>query len=713
MGTATTRYVHLMRGILGAPADRAVFEPLVHNLKNVVTGGVWRVTVGDRSAVLKVLTHVHGLREGGWRGDERLVRLGMCASAVKYDWLAPLPTGTGRPLTKGAGSVSDPAPTVPFMTSDHGNGTAPQLDSLRALLERAKPAQARKAVRELVTLADDGEALDLAVRFARIADYSSELLLRLWPTAADPDGFCEALLAPAFRREGRTELRLRRTASLRGLRHLTMLRGLHLDRLKEITDLTEVGALGELRDLDLNGCAGIEDLTPLGGLAELTRLNLHRCRAVADTTPLLTLGRLRELDLSMTKVRATPGFGAAFPALETLTLRGCRAFKDAGQLSGLRRLTHLDLGWTGIRDLTGLRDVPAVTHLDLRSCGQLRDLRGIDALSDLTELTLDECPRLKSVDGFGVHPRLTKVGIHGCPELADLSGLSTLTNLTRLYVRGSERLTSLRDIASLRLLKSVGVLDCPSLRDFSALGALPLLEGLSMVGLDQLRDLSPLGLVGHDRLADLSVTGCRNLRSFGDLSGLTALSSLWIHDLPSLTDLDGLGGLPALSKLTVLNCRLLTDADGLAGSPLREAVFSRDPVLDSLRALEECPDLRSLSLISCPLAQDIPAGGIETLRLSGLEWKDLSRLAGHTSLRELDVRGMSELRDLGALTGLFELTEINLGHCRDLEDCRPLLDLPSLKHVTMPYRMWYREYQGDPDPVMTELAERGVTVVHP
>ncbi|MFF4460684.1 hypothetical protein ACFY13_14125 [Streptomyces mirabilis] len=168
-----------------------------------------------------------------------------------------------------------------------------------------------------------------------------------------------------------------------------------------------------------------------------------------------------------------------------------------------------------------------------------------------------------------------------------------------------------------------------------------------------------------------------------------------------------------MSKLTVLDCPLLTDADGLAGSPLREAVFSRNRVLDSLRALEECPDLRSLSLISCPLAQDIPAGGIETLCLSGLDWKDVSRLDGHTSLRELDIRGLSELRDLGALTGLSALTEINLGHCRDLEDCRPLLDLPSLKHVTMPYRMWYREYQGDPDPVMTKLAERGVTVVHP
>jgi hypothetical protein len=34
--------------------------------------------------------YVLGLREAGWEGDERLVRLGMCASAVKYEWLAPL-----------------------------------------------------------------------------------------------------------------------------------------------------------------------------------------------------------------------------------------------------------------------------------------------------------------------------------------------------------------------------------------------------------------------------------------------------------------------------------------------------------------------------------------------------------------------------------------------------------------------------------------------
>ena len=34
--------------------------------------------------------YLSGLREAGWDGAERVVRLGMCASAVKYEWLGPL-----------------------------------------------------------------------------------------------------------------------------------------------------------------------------------------------------------------------------------------------------------------------------------------------------------------------------------------------------------------------------------------------------------------------------------------------------------------------------------------------------------------------------------------------------------------------------------------------------------------------------------------------
>ncbi|WP_234310786.1 MULTISPECIES: hypothetical protein [unclassified Streptomyces] len=45
-----------VREVLGVPVDRAVFEPLTHNPFNGVTAGVWQVTGGGRTAVLKVLT---------------------------------------------------------------------------------------------------------------------------------------------------------------------------------------------------------------------------------------------------------------------------------------------------------------------------------------------------------------------------------------------------------------------------------------------------------------------------------------------------------------------------------------------------------------------------------------------------------------------------------------------------------------------------------
>jgi hypothetical protein len=59
---------------------------------NLVPDSVWDLI--HPPAVLAALDRaVHdgylgGLREGGWDGDEREVRLAMCASAVKYDWIA-------------------------------------------------------------------------------------------------------------------------------------------------------------------------------------------------------------------------------------------------------------------------------------------------------------------------------------------------------------------------------------------------------------------------------------------------------------------------------------------------------------------------------------------------------------------------------------------------------------------------------------------------
>ncbi|MEU0116495.1 hypothetical protein ABZ137_23070 [Streptomyces bobili] len=58
------------REVLGAGAGRrTAVEPLVHNPKNGVTAGVWRVRAGDRSAVPKLLTR-RKTAEGRWAASD-------------------------------------------------------------------------------------------------------------------------------------------------------------------------------------------------------------------------------------------------------------------------------------------------------------------------------------------------------------------------------------------------------------------------------------------------------------------------------------------------------------------------------------------------------------------------------------------------------------------------------------------------------------------
>jgi Phosphotransferase enzyme family len=68
---------------------------------------------GDRIGELdRAVTdsYLAGLAEAGWDGDPRLVRLAMCASMVKYHWLAPyMVRGAGGPLRHYGGAPMEEA----------------------------------------------------------------------------------------------------------------------------------------------------------------------------------------------------------------------------------------------------------------------------------------------------------------------------------------------------------------------------------------------------------------------------------------------------------------------------------------------------------------------------------------------------------------------------------------------------------------------------
>ncbi|WP_252991114.1 leucine-rich repeat domain-containing protein [Streptomyces viridosporus] len=437
--------------------------------------------------------------------------------------------------------------------------------------------RARKAVRKLVSLSapgDGGHALKLAARFTPLDPYASKFLIRLWRTDRDPDSFAEHLLAPAFRQEGRTELRLPYASSLHGLRHLTMLEKLDFYQCDELTDLTEVGELTGLTDLDLGGCTSVEDLTPIGRLSRLTRLDLSRCGAVENFEPLLNLSSLRQLRLSWTKVRSLRVFGGALAALESLDLRSCRSLTDLDGLAGLPNLTHLKLSGDHLRNLSPFAALPRLRSLELDNCNELTTLEGLDG-----------------------HPRLAKLGIHGSPVLRTTEGLG----------------------------------DLPALRE-------------------------------------LTFTSCS-----------------------ALTDLKGLGRLPALRTL-MINGSAVRDLGDLSGTPLTSLTLLYMEDLESLRALQDCSELRELTLRSLkdsPSAEGIPVERLSSLTVAGPYW--------------------TALKDITLFTASPRLAELDLRHCRSLTDLRPLLDMPALAHVHLAEGN-ATSPSGIPGPVVTELRARGVTV---
>ncbi|GAA2542151.1 MULTISPECIES: leucine-rich repeat domain-containing protein [Streptomyces] len=432
--------------------------------------------------------------------------------------------------------------------------------------------RARKAVRRLVALSapgDGGHALKLAARFIPLDPYASKFLVRMWRTARDPDAFAEHLLAPAFRQEGRTELRLPYATSLRGLRHLTMLEKLDFYQCDGLTDLTEVGELTSLTDLDLGGCTSVEDLTPIGRLSRLTRLDLSRCGAVEDFEPLLNLSSLRQLGLSWTKVRSLRMFGGALAALESLNLRSCRSLTDLDGLAGLPNLAHLQLSGDQLGDLSPFAALPRLQSLELDSCNELTTLEGLDGHPRLAKLGIHGSPVLRTTEGLGELPALRELTFTSCSALADLRGLGRLPALRTLMINGS----AVRDLGDLSG-SPLSTLTLLYMEDLESLSALQDCSGLRELTLRSLNDCPSAEGIPVERLSSLTVAGPR-WAALKDITLFTAsprLAELDLRHCRSLTDLRPLLDMPALVHVHLAE-RIATSPSGVP-----------DPVVTGLRA---------------------------------------------------------------------------------------------------------------------------------
>jgi len=195
-------------------------------------------------------------------------------------------------------------------------------------------------------------------------------------------------------------------------------------------------------------------------------------------------------------------------------------------------------------------------------------------------------------------------------------------------------------------------LDVPYLPD--QLARLPWLEALDLTS-TPLRSLA--GLERLPKLTTLNVTDTR-LTSIAAPETVRSVEMLICQE----THMSDLAGLERFTGLKVLNCE-------------------RNQMLRSLRGIEACSRLESLSAARTPIRDLFPLRLLTQLTEINLEFTDIESLAGLEALQELRVLGLQWNRRLQSLAGIEGCRNLRIVHCRHnrIASLDPLAELPHLK----------------------------------
>lgn len=245
---------------------------------------------------------------------------------------------------------------------------------------------------------------------------------------------------------------------------------------------------------------------------------------------------------------------------------------------------YVDVNSDSLTDLRGFGSLVACESFAIQESSALTDLTGLTRLAYTDGLHLQACPNLTSLNGLAALTGLDHLFIARCDNLTSLAGLERLTRVGNISLQ-SNGLTSLTGLGGITTAWNVTLQSNPALVDLSGLDALTTAADLTVENNDALVGLAGLGALttvngnlsikSNDALASLdglealtTVGGAIDigfspaLASLDALENLTSLGSLYLAELPLLTDTAAFGGLTTLNTLLVYHCPGLTDLAG-------------------------------------------------------------------------------------------------------------------------------------------------------
>ena len=264
--------------------------------------------------------------------------------------------------------------------------------------------------------------------------------------------------------------------SLRGVRHISGLHTLVLRKCRELKDIDDITGLSVLRRLELLDCPSLEEVDKIGQCTSLRVLAIASVNASTEDS-LSRLTQLENIEFSSLDVTSLD-FGAC-SQLKRLSISRCRRLRRLQLPAGANLyFEHLTLYYMSELELTPLRSLQKLVHLDISGCSKIgRALRSWadSQTSDFGRLVV---LKLKSLefDRVAFLPtcrKLEELDLSFNGALQTIDGLDCCLNLKILDISYCSRLQSLAPLKACRKLQDIQLLDCYSLTDLNILAHCP------------------------------------------------------------------------------------------------------------------------------------------------------------------------------------------------------------------------------------------------